>query len=114
MPFTIEIDLSRTRTQPGGSLRILVTAITPGGEAVNIESRPVGSGEKLTWRGRLPARGDLIIHVLDVGRTVTSIDLRRNGESVRLVITGDEKGSFGVSDGRCLPRTGGICGVSSR
>ena len=109
VPFIIEIDLARTRTQPAGPLRILVTAITPEGEAVNIGSRPVQAGEKLTWQGRLPARGNLIVHVLDADRTTTSTEIRRNAQPVRLVIIGDEKGNFGVSDGRCPPRTSGIC-----
>lgn len=110
VPFAVDVDLSRTRTQPGGPLHILVTAITPGGEVVNLNSRPIRAGEKSTWTGLLPAQGPLVIHILDDRRTSTSTQVRRDPEPVRLVITGDEKGNFGVSDGRCPARTGGICG----
>jgi len=110
VPFVIEVDLSRTRTQLGGPLKILVTAITPGGEVVHLNSRPIRAREKLTWTGRLPAQGPLVIHVLDDHGTATSTQIRRDPQPVRLVITGSEQGDFGVSDGTCPPRTGGICG----
>ncbi|GMA16958.1 hypothetical protein E5F05_15830 [Deinococcus metallilatus] len=112
VPFTVEVNLSRTRTQPGGPLQILVTAVTPQGEVVNLNSRPIRAGEKLTWAGRLPARGTLVIHVVDDHGTASSTQLHRDSQPIRLVITGDEKGNFGVSDGLCPPRTGGICGGS--
>ncbi|GAA5513455.1 hypothetical protein Dcar01_02190 [Deinococcus carri] len=110
VPFTVDVNLSRTRTQPGGPVQILVTAITPGGEVINLNSRPIRAGEKLTWTGRLPAQGTLVIHILDDNRTASSTLLHRDSQPVRLVITGDEKGNFGVSDGLCPPRTSGVCG----
>lgn len=112
VPFTVDVDLFRTRAQPGGPIQILVTAITPQGEIVSLNSRPVRVGEKLTWAGRLPAQGTLVIHVVDDHGTATHVEVRRAPQPVQLVITGDEKGNFGVSDGRCSPRTSGICGGS--
>lgn len=110
VPFTVEADFSRTRAWRGGPPQLFVTFVDFGGRAFNLDSRAFRPGEKVRWEGRLPAEGTLVIRVVDDAASAISTENRRPAKPVRLVITGDERGSWGVSDGVCPPRTSGICG----
>ncbi|WP_034408392.1 hypothetical protein [Deinococcus murrayi] len=107
VPFTVEIDLSRSRALPGGPVRVMVVAVTPDRWTLNLVSRPVMAGEKVRWQGTLPKAGVLVINVLG---GYGSVDTGDRAGAIALFITGDEKGNLVVSDGNCPPRASGICG----
>ncbi|MCP2015835.1 hypothetical protein L1280_003012 [Deinococcus sp. HSC-46F16] len=109
VPLVIDVDFSRVRVQRDGPLLVLVTAVTPNNQVVNLDSRPVRAGERLSWTGQIPARGVLVIRVLSGGQGAILTQIERDEQPFRVVVTGDEKGNFGVSDGHCPPRTNGIC-----
>lgn len=112
VPFAVEVDLSRSRAMPGGPVRVMVVAVTPDRWTLNLVSRPVTAGEKVRWQGTLPKAGVLVVNILGGNRSSSSVETGNRSGAVSLIITGDEKGSIGVSDGHCPPRTNGICGGS--
>lgn len=65
LPFTVDVDTTKTRQFGKGLLgpRILITAFSPQGWIVVLDSRPLNPGEKLHWEGQLPAGGKWVFRV---------------------------------------------------
>lgn len=97
------------RVQLNGPFRILVTAVTPDNQVVNFDSRPVRAGEWVRWKGQIPARGMVVIRVLDNEPRMTLTLGPHTDLPFRIVIEQDEKGRFSVTDGFCAPLQHGGC-----
>lgn len=109
VPFVVDVDLSRRqRPYAEGGPVVLLTVVQPSGQAFVLDSRPLSHGEKLHWEGKIPAQGTYILRVVAGGQNSASYGPMHG--PLKVVVTGDEKGNWGVSDGNCAPRVVGICG----
>lgn len=107
--YTIDVVLSR-RQKPysQGAPSILLTVVQPDGHPFVLDSRPLVPGEKLHWEGKIPANGTYVLRVVGGGQNSASYGPLHG--PLKVVVTGDEKGNWGVSDGNCPPRVIGSCG----
>ena len=107
--YTIEVDLSR-RQKPysEGAPAILLTVVKPDGNAFILDSRPLMPGEKLHWEGKIPANGTYVLRVVGGGQSSASYGPMHG--PLKVVVVGDEKGNWGVSDGNCPVKMNGSCG----
>lgn len=95
VPFTVEIDLSRSRAMPSGPVRVMVVAVTPDRWTLNLVSRPVTAGEKVRWQGTLPKVGVLVVNVLGGNGSFSLVDTGDRPGSA-LTVIGDERGVLRV------------------
>lgn len=105
LPFTVDVDTTKTRLFGKGlpGPRILITAFSPQGWIVVLDSRSVNAGEKLHWEGKLPAGGKYVVRVTSAGgggatssgNLPTLAELQHAGfKAFTLQVTTDEKGSI--------------------
>lgn len=117
VPLIVDVDFSKVKSFRHGAPRILITFTGAqqnnfGFELNALDSRPLRIGEKSHWEGKISKGAAYLVRVVD-GTSASVVASKVGNTPIKIVLTADAKGQWGLSEGNCAPRTVGACSGSS-